>query len=148
MKSQPQPLAFADHQTHLALLQTISPGNSESAIVGRQSKSVGRQSPVFGYTALCTTSRGTNRRHRLLGNFSPPARLQQQTATNLWTCYDFMRMGFGRIVFDPLRLLWISVVYKEKWSDSWRQCWQIQSCMKLWQEDEFLTFTFVTVWSQ
>ena len=32
--------AFADHQTHLAHLQTISPGNSESAIVGGQSKNV------------------------------------------------------------------------------------------------------------
>lgn len=111
------PSLFPDHQTHLALLQTISPGNSGSAIVGRQSKSLGRQSPVFGSTALCTTSRGTNRRHRLLGNFSPPAGLQLQTATDPWTRFDYMQpsVSSAKILLHPVCQLWICVVDEEKW---------------------------------
>ena len=143
-------LNFLNHQTHLALLQTISPGNSESAIVGRQSKRAGRESAVFGRTALCTTSRGTNRRHRLLGNSPPPrtSATNSHRSTNLLCLHATGSKGCKSTLRSSVSALNMCGAGGEVIRESWRQCWQIHPCMKLYPADGFSTLTFATMWSQ
>ena len=82
--------------------------------------------------ALCATSRGTNRRHRLLGKFSPPARLQLQTAKQsmnwVWLHVDGC--------FESTSS-WCVLTLNEcggpgEAISSWRQCWHIYPLHKAW----------------
>ena len=75
-KSQPQPLCSPIIKHHLGTPSNHFTRQLRKRHCWRSEQKRGVLLTVSGSIALCSTSRGTNRRHRLLGNFSPPARLQ------------------------------------------------------------------------
>ena len=114
-KSQPQPLCSPIIKHHLGTPSNHFTRQLRKRHCWRSEQKRGVLLTVSGSIALCSTSRGTNRRHRLLGNFSPPAGLQ--TATDPWTCFDYMQpsVSSAKILLHPVCQLWICVVDEEKW---------------------------------